>query len=129
MTLLKGGSMKKKIIWLILTCFIVVALLLASCTLGVIKYENVSEVVRALDKHSLSNGDKPYYQLIGAYDGMKYDVSPGGYRLEIYVYQDLSRLVAMETIDNQVHIEGNAILLLHTTNKEYLDRLVADLRD
>lgn len=49
------------------------------------EYENVAAVVAALDKHSMSNGSKPYYELIGAYDGMKYDVEPGGYRLEVYV--------------------------------------------
>jgi hypothetical protein len=97
------------------------------------EYENVAAVVAALDKHTMSNGIKPYYELIGAYDGMKYDVEPGGYRLEIYVYRDSNRLTEMarqaETVDNQVHIEGNAMLLLHTTDESHLDRLLADLRD
>jgi len=81
----------------------------------------------------MSNGSKPYYELIGAYDGMKYDVEPGGYRLEIYVYRALEKMAEMalqaQTVDNQVYIDINAMLLLHTTNKDNLDRLVADLHD
>ena len=97
------------------------------------EYGNVAGVVTALDKHAMSNGDKPYYQLIGAYDGMKYDVEPGGYRLEIYVYRDLDKIAEValqaETVDNQVHIEGNVLLILHTTDRAHLDRLLADLQD
>ncbi|MFC1956188.1 hypothetical protein ACFLWZ_06725 [Chloroflexota bacterium] len=97
------------------------------------EYENVAAVVAALDKHTLSNGRKPYYVLIDAYDGMKYDVDPGDYLLEIYLYNDLEKIseVALNTqeVENQVCIDANVMLLLHTTNKDDLDSLVADLHD
>ena len=92
----------------------------------------VDDVVSTLDRHTLTNRVDVNYQIIAAFDGAGYDVSPGEYRVEIYTYlgeSNIPPLATAETLDSQVHVEGNVLLILHTPEKQNLDRLVADLRD
>ena len=96
-------------------------------------FRDVADAIARLDDHVLSDEVKPSYELIGADDGREYHVEPGDYTLEMYTYKDLERLAEeasiSETADNQVHIEGNMLLVLHTSHNLTLFRLLSDLRD
>ena len=96
-------------------------------------FRDVADAITRLDDHVLSDEVKPSYELIGADDGREYHVEPGDYTLEMYTYKDLERLAEeasiSETADNQVHIEGNMLLVLHTSHNLSLFRLLSDLRD
>ncbi len=93
----------------------------------------VSDVVASLDRHELTEEREKFFELIFAYDGRAYNVQPGKYALEIYTYKATALMESMaevaDKVNNQVHIEGNTLLVLHTTDKAALDRLLTDLRD
>ena len=96
-------------------------------------FRDVADALTRLDDHVLSDEVEPSYELIGADDGREFHVEPGDYILEMYTFKDLERLAdeasISETADNQVHIEGNMLLVLHTSHKLTLYRLLSDLRD
>ena len=96
-------------------------------------FRDVAGALTRLDDHVLSDEVEPSYELIGADDGREFHVEPGDYTLEMYTYKDLERLAVeasnKETADNQVHTEGNMLLVLHTTYNLSLFRLLSDLRD
>ena len=108
-------------------------------------WETVEDVVRALDKHTLSNKSEKAYDLVHADDGAQYDVSPGGYSLEFYVFKnkdDVSKgVAALESMMaefgftgslNEV-VEKNVLLLpdilVGPFDETQLELLLADLRD
>jgi nitrate reductase NapAB chaperone NapD len=98
-------------------------------------FGSVADVVATLDQHTLTNEGETISQLTGAIDGAKYDVSPGDYRIELYVYENSADILLVRddlgklAPSGQVHVEGNIVVVLHTTDQEALKRLVADLRD
>ena len=91
------------------------------------------EMEAKLDKHNLSHKARLYNRLAGSYYHW-YDVEPGGYTLEVYLLPNsnyrgvwlLAKGIARHT-DDPVHGEGFAIYVLNTSNREALERLVADL--
>lgn len=92
-------------------------------------YENVDAVVSELDRHTLSDESESWYQLVGAYDGAKFTVTPGDYRIEIYVYRfDMPEPETLETAGSIVVRKGNVILIFHTTDQTMVDSLVGDLK-
>ena len=105
------------------------------------KWETVEDVVRALDKHTLSNKDGKAYALVHAADGASYDVNPGGYTLEFYVYKNKDDIAkGIEALKNLAAsfgfegpmgevVEGNVVLLADSLDETQLERLLADLRD
>lgn len=103
------------------------------CSGDSLAYRDVDDAVSRLSDNVLSDEVELDYELIGAYDGRQFRVEPGDYTVEMYVFKDLERLAdeasIRETDDNQVHIEGNMLLLLDTSYKLSLFRLLSDLRD
>ena len=115
-------------------------------------FANIRELVAALDKHTLSNEYRPRVKLgtdeqfagtfdvnmtksklFGAKVGTAYNVEPGSYGLEIYVY-DNSKTASeystdLATTGSHFHVEGNVALLLTTSTTADLTRLVSDIRD
>lgn len=92
----------------------------------------IESIRTSLDKHSFSEDDKPYYQLLGAYNGLKTTVN-GDYRLEIYTFKNQEALntsaETLETTDNQILKDKNALFLLHTDDNIKLTELRGDLND
>lgn len=95
----------------------------------------LEEVVESLDSHTLVAGDeKPYYQMIGAYDGMKYTVN-GDYLLEVYIYKNGSKdlmestKAQLETADTPVVIDGEILFLFHTSDSEKMKSLLDDFSE
>lgn len=93
------------------------------------------ELVKRLDKHQLSGESVPLFVIVQAYDGRKYSVEPGGYRLEIYLYQDRGSVdhwaenVRRMDSNAQALTYRNALLILHTADSDASRLLLADLRD
>ncbi len=116
--------------WVIgLIAFVV---LFVACGASDPQFRSVEDVINALDQHTFSNEGDVIYQLVGAFDGAKYDVSPGDYRIEIYVYRAKGKIPSLDemtTADSQVHVEDNVMLILHTTDPARLGEMVADLKD
>ncbi len=114
----------------IVVIFLLVLLSISACRQGTeTVYESVETVVAALDRHELSDESRTLYQLVGAYDGAKFTVMPGGYRIEIYVYRvDFPDLVEFETADSIVVQDFNALFIFHTTDRDVVDRVLVDLR-
>jgi hypothetical protein len=93
----------------------------------------------------LSNENGKAYALIHAADGASYDVNPGGYTLEFYVYKNkddipkgieaLKQIAVSFGFEGPVGevVEGNVLLLpdieAGTFDETQLERLLADLRD
>jgi hypothetical protein len=106
------------------------------------KWETLEDVVRALDKHTLSNKDTKAYAMILASDGASYDVNPGGYTLEFYVYKnkddtskgiealkEIAASFGFDGADIGEVVEGNVVLLAGDLEETQIERLLADLRD
>ena len=130
-------------------------LLLSACGGGgeeANRFGTLREVVAALDKHTLSNEHRPRVQvgqddtpggthtvrvlkstLFGANAGLSYNVEPGGYGLQVFVYDSSKTAVDystdLATTGSHIHLEGNVALLLTTSTQADLTRLVGDLRD
>ena len=97
-----------------------------------------------MDGYEFANEDVKFYAMIFASDGRSYQITPGPYGLEIYIYEsdDLMKKGrdALEEIlktmggGGVVRTEGNALLFLSrsggpTPVESDMDRLIADLRD
>ncbi len=71
--------------------------------------------------------------LFGANAGLSYHVEPGGYGLQVFVYDSSKTAVDystdLATTGSHIHLEGNVALLLTTSTQADLTRLVGDLRD
>ena len=110
----------------------VLILAFVACGSDGAKFERVEDVVAVLDQHTLTGERESLYQIIGAFDGAKFDVSPGDYTIELYVYRargNMPSLDILETADSQVHAEGDILLILHTSESSHLEAILADLRD
>ena len=116
------------------------------------RFGTLREVVAALDKHTLSNEQRPKVtvgtnetgagtspvsvlkaKLFGASAGSSFEVEPGGYGLQVFVYDDSKAAIDystdLATTGSHIHLEGNVALLLTTSTQADLTRIVADLRD
>jgi len=102
---------------------------LAGCST---KSYSLAEIEQRLDKTGLvAREEKPYYQMIGAYNGQKYSTNQD-YTLEIYVYKDMGVLNSNSdnpTADTQVYVKDNVLFILHTADKEKLNSLINDLNN
>ncbi len=95
-------------------------------------FESVPQAISTLEKHTLTNEVVLLYQLIGAFGGIKYDVAPGGYQVEVYVYGNPGQVPKPEELEIPSalsHVFGNALFVLHSIDEEDLRRFVADLKD
>ena len=105
------------------------------------EWKTVVDVVSALDKHTLSNKTEKAYAIVHAADGASYDVNPGGYELEFYVYKskdDIPKGIeamkavlagfGLEGALGEV-VEGNVLLLASEVEETQIERLLAHLRD
>ena len=94
------------------------------------KLVSMEEIKKRLNKHDLSKEDKPYYQLIGAFDGLKATVNDD-YRLEIYIFKNPEALTMSEermgTVDSLIWKTGDILFVLHTTDPADLEALKADI--
>ena len=93
------------------------------------------EMESRLDKHNLSHKARLYNKIAGSYYHW-YDVEPGGYTLEVYLLPNsnyravwiLAKRLARYT-DDPVYGEGFAVYVLNTSDRDALERLVADLSE
>lgn len=97
-----------------------------------VKLISMEEVKQKLDKHILSDEDKPYYQILGAFDGLKVTVDDN-YRLEIYIFKNNQALALAQenlgTADSLLWELDDLLFLLHTTDKSKLDKLKSDFSE
>ena len=71
-----------------LIALVLVSMLAIGCGATSAEWKTVDDVVSALDKHTLSDKQGKFFQMLHADDGASYDVNPGEYRLEFYVYEN-----------------------------------------
>ena len=132
-----------------LIALVLVSMLAIGCGATSAEWKTVDDVVSALDKHTLSDKQGKFFQMLHADDGASYDVNPGGYRLEFYVYEnkdDIPKgIAALQSImDDWGGLQGevvekNILLIARARNSSgflegsidetLLERLLADLRD
>ena len=93
------------------------------------------EMEARLDKHNLSHKARLYNKNSRDYYHW-YDVEPGGYTLEVYLLPNsnyrgvwiLAKRIARYT-DAPVYGDGFEVYVLNTSNRDALERLVADLSE
>ena len=91
----------------------------------------VSDVVASLDRHELTEEVTPFYAVIAASDGRKYIVD-GDFWIEVYTYVDEQLIpdkLPLNIATSQMHIEGNLLIVAHTTDKAAMDKLLDDFKD
>ncbi len=97
-------------------------------------FDSVADVVDRINEHTLSDGQEQIFVLIGASDGWAYQVTPGDYTVEIYVYRNLDALEqlglggALQS-NTVIHSDGNLLLYLFDPPEGALERLVADIAE
>ena len=132
-----------------LIALVLVSMLAVVCGATSAEWKTVDDVVSALDKHTLSDKQGKFFQMLHATDGASYDVNPDGYNLEFYVYEnkdDIPKgIAALQSImedwgglQGEV-VEKNILLIARAWNSSgflegsidetLLERLLADLRD
>ena len=129
---------------ILVSILFVAAIMACSSGESSMRYLDTPAVVQALDGYDLTDEEEKFYAMIFASDGRGYQIMPGPYGLEIYVYESGSLmkkgLDVLEELSKTmggggiVRTEGNVLLILNrsggpTPVESDMDSLISDLRN
>lgn len=91
-------------------------------------YESPDQVVASATQYEFGDRFTPIFQFIGADDGAKFTVTPGGYIVEVYTYRNESpETWVLEGSGRIVIVDRNALLVFHTTDRNEVDAILSDI--
>jgi len=92
------------------------------------KLNSIDDVISKLSEtFEIGEKEETWYQLIGAYDGTKIDVDDT--KIEIYQFKDSqneaknSAMDSADTVDNIIFEVDNFMILVHSTDEEFAERI------